>query len=198
MSKVTIQGDASGTGIFTIASPNSNTDRTLVLPDEAGTILTTSSDVLTSASSIPAANLTGTVVQTNVPLFSVSRSGTQNPSASTWTKAALNVANIDTASCFDSTTNYRFTPNVPGYYQFNFSGNSTGSPSETYLQVRKNNGGGITSYWLAGAVNQWSGGGSYIDIANGSTDYFELWLYRAGGTPAFSSLLFSGVLVRAA
>ena len=38
MSKVTIQGDASGTGIFTIASPNSNTDRTLVLPDEAGTI----------------------------------------------------------------------------------------------------------------------------------------------------------------
>jgi hypothetical protein len=38
MSKVTIQGDASGTGIFTIASPNSNTDRTLVLPDEAGTM----------------------------------------------------------------------------------------------------------------------------------------------------------------
>ena len=38
MSKVTIQGDANGTGIFTIASPNSNTDRTLVLPDEAGTI----------------------------------------------------------------------------------------------------------------------------------------------------------------
>ena len=38
MSKVTIQGDASGTGIFTIASPNSNTDRTLTLPDEAGTI----------------------------------------------------------------------------------------------------------------------------------------------------------------
>ena len=38
MSKVTIQGDANGTGIFTIASPNSNTDRTLVLPDEAGTM----------------------------------------------------------------------------------------------------------------------------------------------------------------
>lgn len=53
MSKVTIQGDASGTGIFTIASPNSNTDRTLVLPDEAGTILT-------ATSSIPAANLIGT------------------------------------------------------------------------------------------------------------------------------------------
>jgi hypothetical protein len=41
MSKVVIQGNASGTGNFTIAAPNSNTDRTLTLPDEAGTVLTT-------------------------------------------------------------------------------------------------------------------------------------------------------------
>ena len=40
MSTVAIQGNASGTGTFTIAAPNSNTDRTLVLPDEAGTVLT--------------------------------------------------------------------------------------------------------------------------------------------------------------
>jgi hypothetical protein len=41
VSKVAIQGNASGTGTFTIAAPNSNTDRTLTLPDEAGTIATT-------------------------------------------------------------------------------------------------------------------------------------------------------------
>ena len=41
MSKVVIAGDASGTGTFTISAPNGNTDRTLVLPDEAGTVLTT-------------------------------------------------------------------------------------------------------------------------------------------------------------
>jgi hypothetical protein len=41
MSKVAIQGNASGTGTFTIAAPNSNTDRTLTLPDGAGTIATT-------------------------------------------------------------------------------------------------------------------------------------------------------------
>jgi len=40
MSKIALQGDASGTGTFTIASPNSNTDRTLTLPDEAGTVIT--------------------------------------------------------------------------------------------------------------------------------------------------------------
>jgi hypothetical protein len=38
MSKIALSGNASGTGTFTIASPNSNSDRTLNLPDAAGTI----------------------------------------------------------------------------------------------------------------------------------------------------------------
>lgn len=57
MSKVQLQGNASGTGIFTIASPNSNTDRTLTLPDNTGTILTGSSAI--QKSQLPA----GTVLQ---------------------------------------------------------------------------------------------------------------------------------------
>jgi hypothetical protein len=40
MSKVAITGNASGTGTFTLAAPNSNSDRTLTLPDNTGTILT--------------------------------------------------------------------------------------------------------------------------------------------------------------
>jgi hypothetical protein len=43
MSKVALSGNASGTGTFTIASPNSNTDRTLTLPDNTGTVITTGS-----------------------------------------------------------------------------------------------------------------------------------------------------------
>ena len=38
MSQVTISGNAGGTGIFTIASPATNTNRTLTLPDATGTI----------------------------------------------------------------------------------------------------------------------------------------------------------------
>jgi hypothetical protein len=38
MSKITLTGNVSGTGTFTIASPNSNNDRTLTMPDAAGTI----------------------------------------------------------------------------------------------------------------------------------------------------------------
>jgi len=39
MSKITLTPNASGTGTFTVASPNSNTNRTLTLPDEAGELL---------------------------------------------------------------------------------------------------------------------------------------------------------------
>lgn len=38
MSLIKLQGNASGTGAFTIAAPNSNTDRTLTLPDATGTL----------------------------------------------------------------------------------------------------------------------------------------------------------------
>ena len=39
MSKISLAPDASGTGIFTISSPNSNTNRTLTLPDATGTVV---------------------------------------------------------------------------------------------------------------------------------------------------------------
>lgn len=40
MSKISIEGNASGTGTLTIAAPNTNTNRTLTLPDNTGTIIT--------------------------------------------------------------------------------------------------------------------------------------------------------------
>ena len=41
MSSIKISPNASGTGEFVIAAPNSNTNRTLTLPDATGTIITT-------------------------------------------------------------------------------------------------------------------------------------------------------------
>ena len=43
MSKIALSGNASGTGTLTIAAPNSNSDRTLNLPDAAGTLATAES-----------------------------------------------------------------------------------------------------------------------------------------------------------
>ena len=60
MSKIALTPNPSGTGVFTIASPATNTDRTLTLPDEAGSI------VVNTATGI---DVTGTVVADNA-LFS--------------------------------------------------------------------------------------------------------------------------------
>jgi len=45
MSKISLKPNASGTGVFSLKAPNSNTDRTLNLPDEAGSVLTDVSDI---------------------------------------------------------------------------------------------------------------------------------------------------------
>ena len=57
MSKIALTPNATGTGTFTISSPATNTNRTLTLPDEAGTVLVngTTSNVGIGTSS-PTAN----------------------------------------------------------------------------------------------------------------------------------------------
>jgi len=64
MSKVKIQGHASGTGVLTVTAPNTSTDRTITLPDSTGTILdnTSTLDATKLSGNLPAisgASLTG-------------------------------------------------------------------------------------------------------------------------------------------
>jgi hypothetical protein len=59
MTKIAIVPNAAGTGTFTIEAPNSNSNRTLTLPDAAG-------ELLTDVSSLPAANLTGNVAAARI------------------------------------------------------------------------------------------------------------------------------------
>jgi len=90
MSKVAIKGAATGTGVFTLESPATNTDRTLVLPDEAGTVLTTAGvpasampagsviQVVNAALTVYTTNSTSTFVDTGItatitPQFSTSK-----------------------------------------------------------------------------------------------------------------------------
>ena len=59
MSKISLEPNASGAGTFTLAAPNSNTNRTLTLPDEAGKILSTGND--DPAEIFKQSNILGTV-----------------------------------------------------------------------------------------------------------------------------------------
>ena len=98
MSKVAIQGDTNGSGVFTIAAPNSNTNRTLTLPDEAGTVLTSTSN-LTGVAGVP---------NNSTPIL-FAYAAAQNPSLSNVTFAKntyINTVDIDTDNAFSSS---RFT-----------------------------------------------------------------------------------------
>ena len=59
MSKITLEPNASGAGTFTLAAPNSNTNRTLTLPDEAGKVLSTGNN--DPAEIFKQSNILGTV-----------------------------------------------------------------------------------------------------------------------------------------
>ena len=80
MSKVAIQGAATGTGVFTLASPATNTDRTLTLPDEAGTIdtLQRAGNVLQVVQAIATSS---TIISTNTDTAITEMSASITPSS---------------------------------------------------------------------------------------------------------------------
>jgi len=155
-----------------------------------------------NTATFPAA--TGTVmVSGNMPAFSAYRSGTQSISNSTYTKVQLNAEEFDTANAFDSTTNYRFTPQVAGYYQINGEINAGGSSpvaSASAIAIYKNGSPykyGV--YTIAAGANV---SVSSLVYLNGSTDYVELYGYLVSVGAGFqgnsTDTYFNGCLVRAA
>jgi hypothetical protein len=78
MSQVKISGNASGTGVLTIAAPNTNTDRSITIPDKAGAIAVGAGTIVQVVSSYGSAVDTTTTLalmvllliqQQQVPLF---------------------------------------------------------------------------------------------------------------------------------
>ena len=96
MSSVVIAGDTSGS--VTLQAPAVAGSTVLTLPAQTGTVMV------------------------NGPAFSAYLSASaQSITGSTFTKIQMSGELFDTANCFDSTTNYRFTPTTAGYYQINLS-----------------------------------------------------------------------------
>jgi len=147
----------------------------------------------------------GTGVAGNGPAFSVYRSTTQSFSSSAWTKIQYNTENYDTANCYDPTTNYRFTPNVAGYYIFIVSVLLSGSSNPTVSGVGLYKNGIQYRY---GPVNYftWTNSGSIVGTygayMNGTTDYVESIVYSNGTSPSVagdsSQSVFEGYMVRSA
>ena len=151
-----------------------------------------------------------TGVAGNGPAFSYYWNGaSQTLTTSTTTKAKFNTKIFDTANCFDTST-YRFTPNVAGYYQLGFVGQSDYVPSGRAMVWIYKNG----TAFMFQEQNLNSPASTYpsyninaMVYANGSTDYFEIYLRQESGgsknlygnSPGSENVTyFNGGLVRAA
>ena len=188
MSSVVLAGSSSGT--LTIAAPAAAGTNTLTLPASTSTIATTT-------------DITG-------PAFRAYLSSNQSITAGVFTKVAYDTEEFDTASAYDNSTNFRFLPNVAGYYQINYSAavEATATVTRAFVELYKNG----ASYERSVYMTTVSGTeqtlqGSALVYLNGSSDYLEVYqrqdggssnnvraIYGAGPMPT----IFSGVLVRKA
>jgi hypothetical protein len=64
MSKIALEGNSLGTGTFTITSPNSNTNRTLTLPDSTGTVVVSGTTPSLNGITFPATQVASADVNT--------------------------------------------------------------------------------------------------------------------------------------
>lgn len=134
------------------------------------------------------------------PAFSAYQSVSQTGIASgSDTKIQFQTEEFDTANAFDSTTNYRFQPTVPGYYQINGSIAWNGAYTNAMARIYKNGALGKDGI----QVTAFRSIASALVYLNGSTDYIELYGNQAsGGAGSIATgsafTYFQGFLARAA
>jgi hypothetical protein len=155
MGDIVLAGSTSGTTTLTPAAVSGTT--TLTLPATTSTL------------------------SINGPAFSAYVSTTQTNTTGVATKITFQTEEFDTANAFDSTTNYRFTPLVAGYYQVSAAYNT-----DSTALTRAN----IVIYKNGSAVKSGADYSSYTGIntltvsalisMNGSTDYLEVYSLQTG------------------
>jgi hypothetical protein len=164
---------SSGGGSVTIQEPTTASNFTTTLPASDGTVM----------------------VSGNMPTFSAyySSGSPQSFTNGTFGKVQFQTEEFDTANCFDSTTNYRFTPNVAGYYQIN-SSVTTANFVGNYLLItvykngsRFKDGCNFTPNSIAGPTTTVN----TIVYANGSSDYFEIYIIAGANTTITAATPFS-------
>jgi hypothetical protein len=137
-------------------------------------------------------------------IFKAYRASTnQSITSATYVKVQLNAEEVDSHNEFDSTTNFRWTPLVPGWYLVNFRVNGNGTSTTVVFGALYKNGAGVSYGNYAAAVTGGEGisTGAELVYMNGSTDYLELYAYINGSSPVVKygadRTAMSGVLVSA-
>lgn len=121
-------------------------------------------------------------IPSNVGMMRVNNNQTINHA--TFTKVQTNVADFDPDGICD-TTNYRIRPNVAGPFRFDAAWylQNGGSNGPVVITIDKNNSEITRTMW----TNSHPSGAhdtqpvSLIYTANGTTDYFDVWVYQGTG-----------------
>jgi hypothetical protein len=128
-------------------------------------------------------DFTGTVTgagESNTPVFNATLSARQTGiPANTNTKINFDQTTVNVGSCYNTTT-YKFTPNVAGIYFFQAT---FGIPTATdwdnnQAQIYKNGSSIVRSSNFQ--TSNSSSKAFAIDTANGTTDYYEMYIYWSG------------------
>jgi hypothetical protein len=138
----------------------------------------TFSDATTQSTAFKAGAVTQTYLATGVagtgPAFSVYPNSSQSLSSGVQ-KIQMAAETFDTNSCFDSTTNYRFTPTVGGYYQINALVTLGVTATSCTLYIYKN-GSNYKNGINIPSTGYNSSSVSDVVFLNGSTDYIEFYV----------------------
>lgn len=148
MSKIAITPNASGTGTINIVAPNTNTDRTLTIPDVTGNVVTTGDSGTVTAgmlgSTLDLSSKTLTIPTSSVkPMYvHATVNGLFSVTNDTQTKVAYSVQAHANGMTWD-TTNYRYTFNndTAGTYRISYSiaaFSDANTLSEVNTDLRKN------------------------------------------------------------
>jgi len=184
MSKIALTPNDSGTGTFTLASPNSNTSRTLTLPDAAGELLTSTGDG-SGLTSLTSANLTGA-------LPAIDGSGLTSLTSANLTgalpaidgSALTGISTTPTTAQVLTATAGAATGAVGTYAALQMTSNGSNSPGYTragsglkYMNFFAYSGAGYQNVSPAGTWRLMGSTGYYQGGANASTDRAgSMWL----------------------
>jgi hypothetical protein len=138
------------------------------------------------------------------PTFKAFRNtSAQAVAQNTYTKVQFNAESWDTDNCFDSTTNYRFTPNKAGYYSLiSRLGIDQSTNNLVSIELYKNGAAiDVLQYGSPTNSTDYIKGNSAIAFANGTTDYFEVYVYLSANTTrnidtGVAWTVFTGVWIR--
>jgi hypothetical protein len=125
-------------------------------------------DTVLTADSTAATGLKWASATAQAPAFQAYLGSNQSGADSVAMKLNIDTEVFDSDSWY-STTNYRFTPQKAGYYNFTIRGSS---PIIHTIYIYKN---ATTQYNAIGYNNSQSFPGSSMVYMNGISDYVELW-----------------------